>query len=78
MHKRHNMNLKYTTCMLEIFFNSKGTSKKMISNWQMTMHENKIWFTYNLVSLDEQNKHLQARTFYERQKVKDEKNKNQQ
>jgi hypothetical protein len=39
----------------------------------MTMHENKIWFTYNLVSLDEQNKHLQARTFYERQKVKDEK-----
>jgi hypothetical protein len=44
----------------------------------MTMHENKIWFTYNLVSLDEQNKHLQARTFYERQKVKDEKNKNQQ
>jgi hypothetical protein len=37
-----------------------------------------IWHTYNLVSLHEQNKHLQARIFYERQEVKDDKNKNQQ
>jgi hypothetical protein len=37
-----------------------------------------IWHTYNLVSLHERNKHLQARIFYERQEVKDDKNKNQQ